>query len=57
MRLVSDNATEAAERPIEMCTLPDELAFEVTAELLGVDTPEAARAVFHTARERLVEMA
>ncbi|MCB9451159.1 MAG: phage portal protein [Anaerolineaceae bacterium] len=44
---------QANPRPFEVRALPDELAFEITAELLGADTPEAARAVFHSARERL----
>lgn len=42
-------------RAFEVRALPDELAFEVTAELLASDTPEAARAVFKSARERLGE--
>jgi HK97 family phage portal protein len=40
-------------RPFEVRALPDDLAFEITAELLAADTPDAARAVFHAARDRL----
>lgn len=40
-------------RPFEVRALPDDLAFEVTAELLAADTPDAARAIFQAARERL----
>ncbi len=44
---------QANPRPFAVRALPDDLAFEVTAELLAADTPDAARAAFQAARERL----
>ncbi|HEX2908473.1 MAG TPA: phage portal protein [Phototrophicaceae bacterium] len=40
-------------RAFEVRTLPEEIAFEIAASLLGADSEEAARAVFQTARENL----
>lgn len=41
-------------RPFEIESLPDDIAFEVSAALLNAGTPDEARGVFAAARQSLL---